>query len=138
MDEGTINSEALHLLAQYRPFEEGLAGARAAHDDLIITACQTNGGAFPSLEACRQFVKDRLRVELELSEVREARGRLIDDGQAIAVGGGLELTPVTRAALDAERKTWEHARETALVEWEIAIRRTFPAMPDEHIPGFDS
>ena len=121
------------MLAQYRPFEDGSADMHAAHEDLVVAACQSNGGEFPNLEACRQFIERQLCVELELQEVRDARDRLVAEGQAVKVGGGLALTVDTRATLDAERVAWEDARGAAFVEWEIAIRRSFPAMSDDHI-----
>jgi hypothetical protein len=133
MDYGTIDPQAVHMLAQYRPFEGGSAGMHAAHDDLVVAACQSNGGQFENLEACRQFIEQRLCVELELQEVRDARDRLILDNQVVKRDGGLALTPDARATLDAERIAWEDARDTAFAEWEVALRRWFPGMPDVHI-----
>lgn len=101
MDLGAIDPHAVHMLAQYRPFEDGSAGIQAAHDDLVFTACHSNGGRFPNLEACRQFIETRLRVELELAEVRDARDRLVRDDQPVKVDGGLELTAEARAMLAA-------------------------------------
>lgn len=133
MDYGGIDPQAVHMLAQYRPFEGGSADMHAAHEDLVVAACQSNGGEFSNLEACRQFIERQLCVELELQEVRDARDRLVAEGQTVKVGGGLALTVDARATLDAERVAWEDAREAAFVEWEIAIRRSFPAMSDDHI-----
>jgi hypothetical protein len=133
MDYGTIDPQAVHLLAQYRPFEGGSADMHAAHDDLVVAACQSNGGQFANLEACRQFIEHQLCVELELQEVRDARDRLIGDDQVAKMNGGLALTPDARTALDAERVAWEDARDTAFAEWEVALRRWFPGMSDEHI-----
>jgi hypothetical protein len=133
MNYGTIDPQAVHMLAQYRPFEGGSAGMHAAHDDLVAAACQSNGGQFANLEACRQFIERQLCVELELQEVREARDRLIADHQIVKTNGGLALTADARATLDAERVAWEDARDTAFAEWEIALRRWFPGMSDEHI-----
>ncbi|MGA2165742.1 MAG: hypothetical protein ABSH36_14925 [Solirubrobacteraceae bacterium] len=133
MDFSTIDPQAVHLLAQYRPFEDGSADMHAAHDDLVAAAIQTNGGQFANLEECRKFVEQRFCIELELQEVREARDRLIAEGRAVKVGGGIELTEDAGASLDSERIAWEEARGTAFVEWEVAIRRSFPTMSDEHI-----
>jgi hypothetical protein len=133
MDFNTLDPQAVHLLAQYRPFEGGSADMHAAHDDLVAAACQTDGGQFANLEECRKFVEQRFCIELELEEVREARERLVADGRAIKVGGGIELTEDAGASLDSERIAWEEARETAFVEWEVAIRRSFPTMSDEDI-----
>lgn len=133
MDFNVLDPQAVHLLAQYRPFEGGSADMHAAHDDLVAAACQSNGGTFLNLEACRQFIREHFCVELELGEVREARERLVGDGQAEKLGAGIGLTEDGSETLDAERLAWEDARQAASAEWEIAIRRTFPSMPDEHI-----
>jgi hypothetical protein len=133
MDFDAIDPQAVHLLAQYRPFERGSADMYAAHDDLVSAACQSNDEPFSSIEACRQFVKANFHVELELAEVRDSRERLVTAGLAQKIGAGIALTADAREAFDAERRTWEDAQKTAFVEWEIAIRRSFPSMPDEHI-----
>lgn len=133
MDHGALDPQALHILAQYRPFEDGSAGMHTAHDDLVVAASQSNGGQFPSLEACRRFIGSRFNVELELEEVRSSRDRLAEANQVTKVGGGLALTADARATLDAERAAWEGARDTAFAEWELALRKHFGGMPDEHI-----
>jgi hypothetical protein len=133
MEFDAIDPQAVHLLAQYRPFERGSADMYAAHDDLVSAACQSNDEPFSSIEACRQFVKANFYVELELAEVRDSRERLLTAGLAQKIGAGIGLTADAREAFDAERRAWEDAQKTAFVEWEIAIRRSFPSMPDEHI-----
>ena len=133
MDENSLHPQAVHNLVQYRPFEDGSAGMETAHDDLVVAACQSNHGEFAHLEACRQFISKEFCVELEISEIRDARDRLEAAGHAVKAGGGLSLTSVTRALLDAERAEWERARETAFAEWEVSLRKSFPAMPDAHI-----
>jgi hypothetical protein len=132
-EQPTIDTQALHVLAQFRPFEDGSLDMQAAHDDLVVAACQTNHGGFVSLEACRQFIESTFSIELELSEVRDARDRLVAAGVAAKVGGGLELSTEAVAELDARRAAWEEAHETALVDWEKAVRRSFPAMSDKQI-----
>src|SRR5438270_8369302 len=106
MDEHSLHPQAVHNLAQYRPFEDGSAGMETAHDDLVVAACQSNGGEFANLEACRQYISKEFCVELEISEVRDARDRLESAGHAVKAAGGLSLTSVTRALLDAERAEW--------------------------------
>jgi hypothetical protein len=138
MDENSLDPQAVHNLAQYRPFQSGSADMETAHDDLVVAACQGNGGAFTSLDACRVFISDEFRVDLEIVEIRDSRDRLETAGQAVRDAGGLSLTPVTRALLDAERAEWERARETAFAEWEVSLRKAFPVMPDEHIKILES
>ncbi len=133
MDFDAIDPQAVHLLAQYRPFERGSADMYAAHDDLVAAACQSSDDPFSSIEACRQFIKANFYVDLELAEVRDSRERLVMAGLAQKIGAGIGLTAETRKMFDVERTAWEDARKTAFMEWEIAIRRSFPLMPDEHI-----
>ena len=83
---GPVTGSVIRTLAQYRPFENGGAGMDAAHDDLVSAALASHDGAFLSLELCRRFILDEFKVELELSEVRVARTRLSDRGDAIVDG----------------------------------------------------
>jgi hypothetical protein len=132
-NEEFLGADAVRTLAQYRPFDYGSSGLHAAHDDLVTAACEANDGGFTALEACRAFIAREYKVELELSEVRDARKRLIATGAIQQVGGGLALTATGHSVLAAQREAWQAAETQALVDWEAALRKQFPEFTREDI-----
>jgi hypothetical protein len=120
-------------LAQYLPFDHEVEGCESVHDDLVSAACQSVGGAFSSLADCQAFIKNTWQIELEVDEVRAARERLEGEGLARRQGGGLALTPAASKRLEDERQSWEHAEQTAIDEWESALRLAYPLLTDEQV-----
>jgi hypothetical protein len=105
----------------------------AVHDDLLTVSCHLAGGSFDSLEACRVFIKEMWRTELELDEVRNGRERLVAAGTASKAGGGFALTSIARRELESQRKTWEDSEALALEEWEVELRATYPFLQSEDV-----
>ena len=102
----------------------------AAHDDLIVAACQSHGGSFDSLLTCQGFIKSNWHIDLELHEVEAARTRLKASGRINSHDSGLCLSEGTQHELEGSRKSWEHAEATAMDEWEAAVRTEYPLLSD--------
>ena len=127
------NGDALRSLAQYRPFDEGGRSIALVHEDLIAAACQSHGGGFKTLDECRAFIKDRWKVELELSEIQEAKDRLKEAGLAESRREAITLSLQKRLQLEKERNAWERSEQRALEDWELAVRKQFPTLADHDL-----
>jgi hypothetical protein len=125
-----LDEQALRSLAQYRPFDGGSEGIEMVHDDLVVAACQSAGGEFASLEACREFIQSNWKIELEINEIRESRERLEGRGVAEKLGGGLAISDQKKKELEKVRAVWEGWETQAVEEWETSIREDFPLLGD--------
>lgn len=128
-----LNADSLRSLAQFRPFEAQAERMEAVHGELVETSCHTNGGSFPSSAACREFIKNKWSIDLELHEVELAKERLEHEGRLKKNGPGLCITDVARTELNEQRGSWEQAESTAMDEWETAVRAEFPFLKDEEV-----
>lgn len=130
----SLDSDALRALAQFCPFEEGGDAREAAHDDLVASACQTGDGGFKSLDDCRSFIAGKWKIDLEVHEIEAARTRLEAAGRCTSSQRmGIALTPEGEEDLLQRRQGWEQAAETAIQEWEEAVRREYPLLSNDDI-----